>query len=234
MGSLVVNAALTLDIARSLMNDNTKSNWPDSRIFPKLQLAYRDMMTVLLLNGIPLVHQVSTIITVPGSTIDGSVTDLSTLEGYPTNMVVPIWMKERTVGESNIDFVDMTKCDFLPNTQQSQDELIWWCWAQQTITVIPAYTDVQVQLRFNGTLQPPQVNTDSIIVILGETYLGYRTAALCMASVGNGGAATSLDSMAAMNLDNVVRLNVKEIQDLPAKRGPYHRGRGRNRVLRDF
>ena len=52
--------------------------------------------------------------------------------------------------------------------------------------------------------------------------------------MGNRQACMDLTQTAERNLGRILDMNIKELQDLPAKRRPYHRGYGRNRVLRDF
>ena len=227
-------AGQVLDSARTHLNDDNAINWQDTRLFPKLQEAYREMMASLLYSGVPLVHQVNNIMTVPAMSVDDDNVDLSTIAGYPTDMIIPVWIKERSPGQLDTDFVDMTEVDYIPNITKSTDQLVWWSWMGQTIWVLGALTDVEIQIRYNKNLTPPVTVNDPIVVTQGETFLSYRTAALAAGSSGNTQLNQFLSTQADRNLLTVVNISVKQLQNLPAKRRAYHRGRGRSRVIRDF
>ena len=222
--------------ARTLLNDDDGTNWPDSKLVPKAHQAFEELEAELILAGIPIINKQTVIITIPPYNINafgGNPLDISTLPGYPLDMLLPIWMKEKLQGEIYRDFVDMVECDFIPVTT-TDVYLRYWCWQGNTILVLGAYNPIQVQIRYQRFLPDPKLNTDSLVVPLGQMYLSYRIAALAYQSTGNNQAATPLDTRADRNLDKIIRMNIKQQQDLPAKRRPYHRGAGRNRVLRDF
>lgn len=230
MGAIV---AQVLDSARTHLNDDEATLWNDQKLIPKLQEAYRELMSQLYLSGVPLTYATTSVLTVPADLVDGHNVDMSAVSGYPTNIIEPIYMKERSVGQLNTDFVDMTEVDFLPNLQKST-ELIWWCWQGQKIMLLGALNAVEVQLRYMGSLVPPTKVTDDIVVIMGELYLSYRTASLAMEAARQFDVAYKLYSVAKGHLDTIIRINVKQLQNLPANRRPYHRGRGRSRTIRDF
>lgn len=219
--------------ARTLLNDDDAVNWPDYRLHSKAIVAFEELEAELIVAGIPIIHAVSAIITVPPITINDDNLNLSTITGYPVDMILPIWMKERQVGQVNQDFVDMVEVDFIPNIDLDI-YLHYWCWFQNTIMLRGALNSTQVQLRYQRYLPIPKVNTDSLIVPLGQLFIANRVAALAYQSVGNRQMWMDLTSVATLNLGRILDMNIKELQDLPAKRRPYHRGYGRNRVLRDF
>ncbi len=222
-----------LDSARTYLDDDDRSSWPDQKLLPKLQEAHRELALKLILCGVPVTNELSTVITVPADTVDGHNVDLSLVTGYPTDIIEPIWLKERAIGQQNQDFVDMTEVDFLPNLQKST-ELIWWCWQQEKVFLLGALNDVQVILRYRRGLPTPVTVNDAIGVLYGELFLSRRVASMAMESIGNSARATSLNAEAMMHFDTIKRAAVKEMQNLPARKRPYHRGRGRSRVLRDF
>jgi hypothetical protein len=221
----VATAAQVLDSARAHLDDFQGTLWTDPRLLPMLQEAHRELQAKLLLNGLQIMNEVTPVLTVPALT-----TNFSLVTGYPTDLVEPIWMKERQVGQLNEDFADMQEVDFIPNVRQST-ELVWWCWQEEKIIFLGATNNVEVQLRYRRYLTTPLTVNDTIGVLLGENHLSYRTASLASNSVGR--PRKDLEGAAQSNLDIVIRAAVKELQNLPAKRRPYHRGRGRNRVLRD-
>lgn len=224
--------------ARTLLNDDDAANWPDYRLYSKAVVAFEELEAELIVAGIPIIQGVSVVINVPAYVfpVPSNATpslDLSTLVGYPTDMILPIWCKERQVGQWNQDFVDMVEVDFLPNIDLDV-YLHYWCWYQNTIMILGALNPLQVQIRYQRYLPVPGKNTDSLIVPLGQLYIANRIAALAYQSMGNRQMWQDLSSTANTNLMRILDMNIKELQDLPTKRRPYHRGYGRNRVLRDF
>lgn len=217
-----IPAYKVLDSARTHLNDENGYNWTDARLFPKLVEAHRELQAELLLAGIPVIDAVSTIITVPAAPDDNTQVDLSTIAGYPTNIIVPIWMKERQVGQQNVDFVDMREVDFLPSITKGA-QLQYWCWIGEVILLLGAVNNTQVQLRYRAGIPIPQNVNDSIGFLMGEIFLSYRTAALAAGAIGDKELKAFLTAESKSNLDKIVRLNIKQRQNLPAKRRPYHR-----------
>jgi hypothetical protein len=206
-----------LDSARTHLDDELGISWPDQRLLPKFQESHRELKQALVLNGIPVIHQVTAVLSVPANT-----TDLTTVTGYPTDMITPIWMKERQTGQDNSDFVDMTQVDFLPNIDQDI-WLFWWCWIGQKITLVGSLNAEQIQLRYNKDLSVPTLVSDDIGIILGEGFLSYRTAALAAQASKDWNLMKLLNNQAELAKSQIIRLNVKQIQAMPARRRPYHR-----------
>lgn len=225
--------AQVLDSSRTHLNDENGLIWPDTRLLPKLQEAFRELLNKMLLVGIPVIQEVSAIITVPALTTDDANQDLSLVTNYPTDMIVPVWLKERQLGQMNADFVNMTQCDYIPNVTKSTT-LSYWCYMENKIFLLGALTSNQVQIRYQRSIPVPNSVQESVVVTLGETFLSYRVAALAQASIRNWTEYEKWNTVAEANLDSVVRRDVKRLQNLPAKRRAYHRGRGTNRALGNY
>lgn len=223
--------------ARTHLNDDEGTNWPDYRLIVKAQQAFEELEAELYLAGIPIINQQNIIMTIPAYSINannGQPLDISTLPGYPRDMIMPIILKERQPFDQWRDFIDMIETDFAPVTS-TDNRLRYWNWTGGKIYMMGCLRDMQVLIRYQRFLPLPGVNTDSIAVPLGQLHLSYRTAALAAASIPEMKAlGVDLDTRATINLDKIVRMNIKQQQNLPTKRRPYHRGYGRNRVLRDF
>lgn len=234
-GINILNDVMTR--ARTHLNDDEGTNWPDYRLIPKAQQAFEELEAELYLAGIPIINQQNTIMLVPAYNINmnnGVPLDMSTLPGYPRDMIMPINLKERAPFQEWRDFVDMIETDFAPITS-TDTRLRYWTWIGGKIVLMGAWHDRQVMIRYQRFLPLPGVNTDSISVPLGQLHLSYRVASLAAASLPDSRQlANDLDARAQINLDKIVRMNIKQQQNLPTKRRPYHRGYGRNRVLRDF
>ena len=234
---LVMSVGDTLISTRGILNDEEATNWPDQKLIPKLRFAFQELEAELLLWGIPILSTTILVMTVPAwvppTTKDDLDYDMSALPGYPTDMILPIWMKERQLGESRENFVDMVETSYVPNVS-IDTALRYWSWREGKIFLRGALWDNQIQLRYQRILPIPGVNTDSIFVPLGQLFLAYRTAALCAESIKDRVAKTDFLAQANYNLDRLIRMNVRQQQNIPAKRRPYHRGLGRTRVLRDY
>src|ERR1035437_6370810 len=109
-----------LESARIHLNDEIGLIWTDNRLLPKLQEAHRELKNELLLNGIPVIYEVSVVLSVPALT-----TDLTTVTNYPSDLLSPIELKERSVGGQNIDFTGMSQVNFIPNSQQATTLNYW-------------------------------------------------------------------------------------------------------------
>lgn len=221
-------ASVALQSAREYLNDSAGMFWTDVVLMPKLQDAYRQMSVRLQLAGIPVMKTVSSVLTVPAKT-----TVLNSVAGFPTDLVEPKWMKERLPGSRNSDFVDMTQCDYIPNWDMT-NELIWWCWREQKIFLLGATNDVQVELRYVKGLGYPTAPTDELAFFYAENFLGPKTAALAASATENQTAVQEWTTEADRNFNDLIRMNIRGLQNLPARKRPYHRGRGRTRALRDF
>jgi len=207
-----------LESARIHLNDEMGLLWPDNRLLPKFQEAHRELKNELILNGIPVVHEVSS----PIITVTAGTTDLTLATNYPSDLLIPIWLKERQVGGQLVDFTDMTQCNFLPDVTPDET-LNNWSWIGEKIVTNGALTDREIQIRYDKDLTfPIQVN-DTIGVLLGETFLSYRTSALAALSVKDYDQATALDAIAKDNLLSIITFNVKGLQNIPGRRRPYHR-----------
>ena len=213
--------------ARTHLNDDDAINWPDPNIFPKMQEAYRVLQLELTSRGMQYVKNVSQILTVPAGT-----TDLTTVTNYPTDLISPIWLKEKLPNEAVGFFVDMVPVDFIPQVQQDI-HLTWWTWQRNKILVLGALNDVNVQIRYERTLTVPTANTDDIGIYLGEVYLTYKTAALCFGAAKDYKGRDEMERQAMENLDKLLQFNTtRDMQKLPAKRRAYHRRFGQRDLVR--
>ena|ERR1700753_3070696 len=209
-------ASECIDYARTLLNDDDGTNWPDSRLLPKLRLAFNSIISNLTLNSIPVTIETDAQFVVPMNT-----TDITSL--LPADFNEPIRLKSKLTSEYYPDFTDMTPRDFLP-TANPDSRLRWWSYQQQKIYVLAANLDNDVLLYYRKNLTSPILLTDTIQVNGIEDYLGYAVASLALYSIGNTSLGGEYKGMAADLFNNDLRTKVKnEVQPLPAKRRAYHR-----------
>ena len=238
-----------LEAARSHLSDELGLNWPDNRLFPKLQEAFRELQASLLMNGVPEQSNTSLVITVPALTagtqrIDSNAdpqdetfeftTDDTSLYvtpnqnlDYPTDLVEPIDLYERNVGQRDEDFVEMVPVEFIPFS--SLDNMIrYWSWKGDSLEIAGATVSKEIKMHYRRQLRVPQINADTIGVTLGETFLSHRVAALAMRSstiMTMPKMAPYFDSVADKYLRKIITIAVKDMQRIGYKRIPYHRRR---------
>ncbi len=203
-------ASEALKSARSLLNDDRKLHWSDVALMPKLRQAHREMQLELVLNGMPVVREVSALFTV-----DALATDLGS--SLPLDLVDPIRMWERSATDSNASLADMDKVEILPNTEQGTT-LRWWCWREEVITFLGATTDRVVKLFYKKGLVVPTKVTDPIGVTFGELYLGPRVASLVCDSAGKHDSAEVFKGDAHSNLDKIIRATMDHT---PVRKRPF-------------
>lgn len=206
-----------LTAARAHLRDFEATLWTDPKLMPLMQEAHRELQLKLRVNGVPVLSAVTTALSVPALT-----TDLTTVTGYPTTLVEPIWLKVRNVGGTNADYKDVDERKFVPNS--TQDSEIWyWAWIGERVLINGSTQAKEIQLRYRRRLTLPTQVSEEIGIIGGELYLSYRMAGLALG--GNGGA--EFNGQAIKLLDQIVVAAAKEEQNLPVRRQGYHRGTNR-------
>ena len=222
----MANASVALSSARVYLNDVGAQMWTDTVLLPYLKEAFRDLLSILWLNGLPVIKEKSSTIPVPANSVT---------VGLPVDLIEPIYLKERPQG-SNEDWIPMTECEFEPDRRREQS-LIFWCWREQAIQLLGATTNREVLLRYWKTLTEPVDANSSLGFMFAENFIGPQTAAYAAGSVGNLTLAGELLYVPGQNvgvaggkLDTILRANVRGQQSLPARRIPYRRF-NRSRIL---
>lgn len=207
-----------LTTARTHLNDDNAINWPDDNILPKFRAAFQDLQVELTINDVEILTEVSSELVVPAGT-----TDLTTVTGYPTDLISPTWLKEKQTDEDISFYIDMTPVDFIPMVAQDV-RLVWWSWAKNKVLLLGALNNVDVTMRYQRRLTVPTLLSDDVVVLLSESYLAYQTAALCFQSAKDYRGADRMFQMAAFALDRVINTYItRDMQIMPTKRRAYHR-----------
>lgn len=219
-------AAAALSSARLYLNDVNQQIWTDSTLIPYMQEAFKDLLLVLWMNGLPVIRKKTAIITVPAGT-----SSLQAIAKVPPDMMNPIWLKERASG-SNEDWQSMIEQDFEADTTVPDISIRYWSWRLEDIKFVAlgASTARDILMEYHGTLSVPQTTTDSLQFIFADLFLGPQTAGYACGSLGNTTLAGELlwvqgqrIGLAGSRLDLIVRANVKGQQNIPARRIPYRR-----------
>lgn len=209
-----------LQTASTHMNDWNQSFWTKEPLINFLREAHRELQIELALNGIPVLNNVSTILTIPAGT---KTISQSTTPALPNNIIVPIQLWERATGSTD-DFDDMIQKSWEPEVQEVS-ELIYWVWRGENIDFVGATTSRDIKIYYKGGIQLPIADADQMGFIFSELYIAPRLAALALRSVGGikSRGYNELSALAQDRLDKVIRMNVKSQQALPVRRRGYRR-----------
>jgi len=208
-----------VDEAAAMLNDAGLISWTKERLILHGFQAHRQLQVELALNGLPIIKQISAIITV-------AVGDTDLGSNQPANLLEPKTLWERAAGTQDT-FVLMQEKGWEPELPQSSS-LNYWNWRGDIIRFIGATTAREVKIRYLGGIEVPTQDEDSLGFLFAENYLIPETAALAAGSLGNKATYEAMHIVATMNLEKVIAFNIKGQQALPVRRRPY-RSSGRLR-----
>lgn len=216
-----------MDAAASLMNDTAKTVYTYTAQMPYLNMALRELQEHFQLNNIPVSNETSAGITVPIGTTEITPVDGTGSGGslhYPSDLIEIQGIYERLSGTTN-PFIPLIKREFLPHPVDDlpSESLMYWIWEGQVIKFIGATTEREVKLDYIKTVFPRVVNSaDKLGVINAETFLFYRTAALCTRFIGeNPDRSGELNDLAILALDRVTGIESKARQSINTRRKPF-------------
>ena len=220
------------------LNDAAQQIWTNTVLAPHLAEAYRDLLLVLWLNGLPVIREKSAVITVPANSASlGSPSSGPSL--LPADIFEPIWLKERASGSSD-SWDPMNEQDFEKDVTIQLTYLKFWAWRKEDIK-FPAQpagggsfngssTARDILLQYYRAPTIPVGVTDPLGFLFAEIFLSPQTAGYAAGSVGNITLSKELLCIPGVNigvagskLDQLIRANVKGQQNLPARRIPYRR-----------
>jgi hypothetical protein len=215
----MMTAGQIMDFSAAMLNDPLKKLFTYNKQLPYLQIALQELKEECEIANIPNTNKVSAPLTV-----SPAMRDIGGPTGppLPTDLIEPLSLWERQSGTVN-DFTLMTKREFLPETQGSTAEFMYWTWNQQMIEFIKATGPRDVKIHY--TSSPVDVITDDrsqVVMINCATFLEYRTAALVARFVGqNKTRADELDSFAVGGLERALGIDTKGKQAIATRRRPF-------------
>lgn len=210
-----------MDASAALLNDTEKQIYTYSAQLPYLKIALAELREYFELANIPVTNETSAIISV---TAGVTVLSMETTPALPSDLVEIQRLWERTQGSTE-PFIPMTRVEFLPHNREgvSLAHLTFWAWHGQAVHFLPATTNRDVKLDYIKTLFSDLIDQNSTIgVINAESFLGFRTAALCAEFIGeNKTRADDLNSFASVALDRLMGISVKGKQSIVTRRRPF-------------
>lgn len=217
--------------AAALLNDQGLANNGVPSLFtPAAQMAYLNMALAELREtlqqyNVQLTNNVDTSIVVLAGV------KVVTQQELPNDLIEIQNLQERDNGQTDEDWDDMQRCEFLPGFTVQTTSLVYWTYQNQELRFIGATSDRQLLLKYIADKLPKIVDpADVINLINAQSFLNYRTASLCSEFIGeNQTRAQSLNEAAQASLDRFLQINVKGKQVFPARRRPFlagYRNRG--------
>lgn len=228
MGTTSLTAGEVMDKSASLMNDTAKTVYTYTVQIPYLNMALAELQEHFQLNNIPVTSVTSAGITVPiGTTeigpVDGGVGE-TTAPNYPTDLIEIQQLWERLSGSED-PYVPLVKKEYLPHFLDDMpvSSLLIWAWVNQQIKFVGATTARQVKIDYIKAIFAEITSEDDEIgVINAQSFLMYRTAALCTQFIGeNESRASALNDMAVAAADRVTGIGVKGKQSITIRRRPF-------------
>jgi len=215
-------AGQVMGAVRSLLNDDDEVLFPDYKLFPKLTLAQNELFNRLALGSNQNTFEQSAILSVVANAVDGVHTDLTAVSGYPTDLLIPLYLKERAVGETDSQFIRMDFVEFIPNTTKT-NLLRYWTWRKNKLYVLGSTVAREVLIRYRRTLTVSTLLADDTVVSAAETWLTYKTAALVLISLPGDPdpRIPEYKDMAKQNEDIFMMLNTKNRQNIATRRKGY-------------
>lgn len=208
-----------LDLSANYLNDAGLAQYTYVAQLPFFNEAQDKLSQLMELNNVPATNKRSTTITVAPTVI---LIDFNTVPALPSDLVEIQQISERQDGTA-VDYIPMTRREFLPPFVQQTDSLLWWAWMEQGINFIGAVLQVQLMIDYIATKLPAATTTSSPITLINaKSYLACKTAALCAEFLGeNKTRADELNDDAVVASDMFLGINTKGRQAISTRRRPF-------------
>lgn len=201
-----------LATARTYLNDDNATQFPDPVLIPKIQEAHRELQTELWVVGSPLVRNQNQL---TGGSIPNSLNVI--LSPNPTtgaylisDFLCPTALFENALASSQFSpgWTPMTEAFYVPIGYTPVATYQWWIWQDEILSVAPTTAVGRALiLQYRRNIPIPQVATDLIGILYGEAYLAARAAAITAGTVGNLDVFTALSAIAKEQLSKVIVAN---------------------------
>lgn len=220
-------AGTVMDGAAALLNDSARTVYTYAAQLPYLKIALHELREHFELHSIPVTQDVSVEVTVLAGTTKLVYNGVGPSNpSLPDDMVEPKQLWERATG---IDpFVPMTKRDYLPHNLEGTEtsQFIFFVWQSQEIRFLPANRNNDIKIDYVKQLFQTITDENSgINVINAQTFLEYRTAALCAEFIErNKTSSDGLNFYATLAVDRAAGIGIKGKQSIMTRRRPFRAG----------
>lgn len=207
-----------MDKAAALLNDTEKQRYTYAAQFPYLEIALNDFKMIAQLNNVSVSNARSAVITVPSGT---TVISSDTTPTLPSDLVSIISLYENNVTTGQ--FVELGRRNFLTPTDTQVNQFGVYAWNNNEITLPSAVGVVYLKIDYISTLFSLVVDENSQVkVINADSFLWYRTAALCARYIGEDTErAQVLDGESGIKIDQILGIENKSKQGMSTRRRPF-------------
>lgn len=211
-------ASEVMDQALIFLNDTQQTLYTYAVQVPYLVKASEDLEKELIAHGISVQRVVSSVISVAAN---------SAYLTLPSDFLLPISLKERRVGESDDDWVDLREKPIEPTAEPTSDIGIW-AFRDNRVYLMECTVAKEVELEYIRSLTTISSQSSTIDVVLSKGYLAARTGELCARYIGmNSTHANEIYAREVIPaLDNIIRAYVLAGQSVNrARRQGFSTGR---------
>jgi hypothetical protein len=208
-----------LDLSANYLNDAGLSQYTYVAQLPFFNEAQDKLSQLMESNNVPATNKRTTTLTVAPLV---TVIDFTTSPPLPSDLIEIQQISERTNG-TVVNYIPMTRKEFLPPFVEQIDSLIWWSWLNQQLVFIGATLPVQLMFDYIATVLPAATSTTSPITLINaKSYLACKTAALCAEFLGeNKTRADELNEDAEIAGNIFLNINTKGRQAIATRRRPF-------------
>lgn len=201
-----------MNLSGSLLNDRLKKLFSFEIQLPYLRSANDDLDIEIQDAGWSVVDSVCNV----------NIAALATNLTLPCSFFLPIKLQERIQTSTDDDaFVDMTERAIESSSEASQNLNIW-AFRNNLIYVTPATEAKTVRVSFRRSIISIADESTVAEIRKAKNFLAFRTAALCAEFLGgNKPIADSLNLQAAMHLEKLTSVMVKNQQGNRVRRKPF-------------
>ena len=192
-----------LATARTYLNDDNATQFPDPVLIPKVQEAHRELQEELWAIGSPIVRgAVLASYTVGGVRLDAPAFP-------PTDLLCPFMLWENASGSTIITpgWQPMTEAFYIPLGTAPGNTLGFWVWQQEAVLLAGSTANRAVVVWYRRQINIPVLATDVIGILFGESYLAARTAAIAAGTVGSKDTYEAMTALSKENLAKVIAAN---------------------------
>ena len=210
---MAFTAADIFSQAQALLNNSTV--YTDAKLLPFLVLAYDDLKLELIIRNSPPIEEKSDAISVLAG-------DYPVLTA-PSDMIIPLSLEERVVGQGEDDYNQMKELDFIKLNLPRIESLLYWSWQENRIKFRGATQERQVRVYYLKELTAPSGGASSLdIEVYFKRFLSSRTAALAAGMAGQDwDRATALQEDANRCLGLATGITTKRQQAMPIRQKSY-------------
>lgn len=226
--------ATIITTVAGLMNDPEQTLYTNEAVLPYFNLALQELQELYEENDIPIAHETSAVIKIKAGI---NRVGFDTNPSLPSDMIEIIQLWESMSGQNQ--WCPMDRRNFIPHSLENNtiiSQFLIWAWEGGRIKLIAANSPNDLKIDYTASIFHLPITIANINVNLPftniETYLDYKTAAICSMFVAeNETRALALDSLATQSLSRALQIPIKAQQNIVTRRRPFRmafkrRGRG--------